>query len=132
MVPLAAFDVDIVQPNRVLTYELAGSFFALFEHSLLDQGQLTATVQVNKTANHLQLLFNITGHVVLQCDRTLAPFDYPIQLAQEVNFQLGPENKELDVDLYMITPNTTTINIAQHLYDFISLAVPMKKIHPDC
>ena len=129
MASLEAFDVDIVQPDGVLTYDLDDTFFALFEHSLLDQGKLTTTIQIRKTSTNVQLQFGIVGQVVLTCDRSLEPFDYPIHIEREVNFKLGFENKELDVDLYVIKQHTAIINIAQHLYDFISLAIPMKKIH---
>jgi uncharacterized metal-binding protein YceD (DUF177 family) len=44
--------------------------------------------------------------------------------------KFGPENKELDEDLWEITPETQQINVAQHLYDFIALSLPMKKLHP--
>jgi hypothetical protein len=30
----------------------------------------------------------------------------------------------------MLEQRTTSINIAQHIYDFVSLEVPMKKLHP--
>mgnify|MGYP001801711938 CR=1 FL=1 len=130
MSTLKAFDIDITQPKAVLTYDLDDDFFALFEHSLLDQGKLTATVQLHKTWDNIQLKFSILGQVVLVCDRSLAPFHYPIHLTPVVTFVPGTESKDLEVDLYMIPQHATTLNIAQHLYDFISLAIPMKKIHP--
>ena len=130
MVALEAFDVDIVQPSGILTYELEAAFFGLFENSLLERGKLTAKVRVNKPPTNIQLLFSIKGGVELVCDRSLEPFDYPIQLEKKVDFKLGHEHKELDENLYMIEQHAPTINIAQHLYDFVSLAIPMKKIHP--
>jgi uncharacterized metal-binding protein YceD (DUF177 family) len=36
----------------------------------------------------------------------------------------------MDENVLQIVPETQFINIAQHLYDFIGLAVPMKKLHP--
>jgi uncharacterized metal-binding protein YceD (DUF177 family) len=37
---------------------------------------------------------------------------------------------ELDVNVLQIVPETQYLNIAQHLYDYIGLAIPMKKLHP--
>ncbi|WP_192825281.1 hypothetical protein [Rufibacter sp. LB8] len=42
----------------------------------------------------------------------------------------GPEDLELDVNVLQIVPETQYINVAQHLYDYIGLALPMKKLHP--
>ena len=130
MATLKTFDIDTFQPDAVYTYQLEDSFFAMFENTLLHQGQLTATAQLSKTPSNIQLLFHIQGHVVLACDRSAEAFDHPISLTQAVNFKLGAEDKELDANLYMIAPQTAIINVAQHLYDFIHLAVPMKKLPP--
>lgn len=130
MMSLKAFDIDLVQPSGEWVYELGEEFWKLFENSLIEKGQLTVTVNSNKSPRNLQLLFNIQGEVELVCDRSLETFNYPVHVEKTVNLKPGPENKELDVDLYMIEEHTSVINIAQHLYDFVSLAIPMKKIHP--
>ena len=36
MMSLEVFEVDIIQPPSMLTYELGAEFFGLFEHSLLE------------------------------------------------------------------------------------------------
>jgi len=130
MMPFKAFEVNIAQPCGVLTYDLGAAFFKCFENSLLEKGKLTATVRVDKTYSYIRLFFAIVGTITLACDRSLEEFDYPVNVEKAVTFRLGRENKELTEDLYMIEQNIATINIAQHLYDFVSLAVPMKKLHP--
>ena len=113
-----------------VTYQLDGTFFKLFENSLLEQGQLAVKVKLDKSPRHIQLLFKIKGEVELVCDRSLEPFYYPIAIEQVVHFKLGEEDKELDLDFYMIDQQASTINLAQHIYDFVTLAIPMKKLHP--
>src|SRR3569832_574577 len=130
MVSLETFEVDITQPYYMVEYELGSTFFGLFGQSLVEKGKLTATIKVTRRPKCVQLLFSIRGVVVLVCDRSLVTFDYPVNLEKEVIFKLGYENKEIDENFYIIEQHTTTLNIAQHQYDFISLAVPMKKIHP--
>lgn len=127
---LKAFDIDLIQPDKVLVYELDTDFWKIFENSLVEKGKLTATVSVTKSPRSIRLLFTIQGKVVLVCDRSLEVFDYPVQIEKAVDFKWGHENKELDMDLYMLEEHASILNIAQHLYDFISLAIPMKKIHP--
>jgi uncharacterized metal-binding protein YceD (DUF177 family) len=127
---LKAFEVDVVQSHRVLTYNLGAAFFMLFENSLLEKGELTVIVKVGRNHGNIQLLFSITGAVELTCDRSLEIFAYPVNIEKEVNFGLSHESEELATELYMVEHKTTTINIAQHIYDFVSLEVPMKKLHP--
>ena len=113
-----------------VTYQLDDRFFKLFEGSLLEKGRLDVRVKLDKTPRHIQLFFAIQGQVELSCDRTLVLFDYPIHIEQVVHFKIGDENKELDVDLYMIDRQASTIELAQHIYDFVNLAIPMKRLHP--
>jgi uncharacterized metal-binding protein YceD (DUF177 family) len=46
-------------------------------------------------------------------------------------YKFGSEVKEIDESVMMITRDTPSINVAQLIYEFILLALPLKKIHPD-
>ena len=131
MMSFKAFEVNIIQACTVLTYNNLGEeFFGLFEESLLKKGKLTVIVKAAREYGNIQLLFSIVGAVVLVCDRSMETFNYPIHMERNVTFKLGKENRELTADLYTIEQKNETINIAQHIYDFVSLEVPMKKLHP--
>jgi uncharacterized metal-binding protein YceD (DUF177 family) len=54
----------------------------------------------------------------------------PLDIERVLLVRFGPEDLEMDENVLQIVPETQFINIAQHLYDFIGLAVPMKKLHP--
>lgn len=111
-------------------YELGPDFFALFEEPLISEGNLHATVDVNRTERLLTLNFHITGKVQLTCDRSLDEFEQPLNLDEQLLVRFGDENKELDNDVIQITPDAQVLPLAQHLYDYIGLALPMKKLHP--
>nr|WP_255647333.1 DUF177 domain-containing protein [Fulvivirga sedimenti] len=67
----------------------------------------------------------------LVCDRSLREFTYDMNEAHEVLFKFGDEEMEMDDDVYIITRNTQRIDFSGFIYEFIILAVPMKKVHPD-
>jgi uncharacterized metal-binding protein YceD (DUF177 family) len=46
-------------------------------------------------------------------------------------YKYGAEEKEIDENVMMITRDTPKVNVAQLIYEFILLALPAKKIHPD-
>ena len=127
---LTAFDLDISRPADAHTYHIDAVFWSMFEHSLIEEGTLTVVAKATRSPSEVIVTLAIQGTIALVCDRSLEAFDYPIALNKEITFRLGYENKEIDEDLYVIEQGTTSINLAQHLYDFISLAVPMKKVHP--
>ncbi len=130
---LSEFDIQIATlSHKVHTYDfvLDNDFFALFDQNLVNGGHLNAHVVLDKTDLLLQFEFNITGSVTLTCDRSLDEFDYPIDLQELLLVRYGPLEVELDDNVLQILPGTQALNIAQHLFDYVGLAIPMKKLHP--
>lgn len=127
------FDLNLAKlasKTHHFDYELGRDFFALFEQPLVEEGQLHADVELIKTELLLTLNFHIQGTVRLTCDRSLDEFDQPLDIEEQLLVRFGDENKELDDNVLQITPDTQVLPLAQHLYDYIGLALPMKKLHP--
>lgn len=133
MKKLRDYEIGIAKlSNRKHDYEfeMDDSFFALFEQEIILGGKLLAKVTLDKTESLLTLHFDIKGHVRLTCDRSLEEFDQPVDIEETLLIKYGEENAELDEDLWQITPETQTLSVSQHLYDYIGLSLPMKKLHP--
>jgi len=127
------FDLNLAKlasKTHHFDFELGRDFFALFEEPLVEEGTLHADVDLHKTERLLTLDFHITGTVRLTCDRSLDEFDQPLDIREQLLVRFGDENKELDDNVLQITPDTQSLPLAQHLYDYIGLALPMKKLHP--
>ena len=130
---LKEFDIYLVKLHNesyTFVYELDEAFFKLFENSLLEKGKATVKVKLDKKPNCIQTCFGIDGSIELICDRSLEKFDYPIHIEKNVLFKVGDEDKELGEDIYMLDQKEPIINVVQHIYDFVSLSIPMKKLHP--
>ncbi|MBF9254801.1 DUF177 domain-containing protein [Pontibacter sp. 172403-2] len=116
--------------THTFVFELDDAFFELFGRELILGGKLTANVTLDKTETLLTFYVDIKGHVRLTCDRSLEEFDQPVGVHEVFRIKFGPDNAELDDDLWQITTGTQSVNMAQHLYDYIGLSLPMKKLHP--
>lgn len=115
-----------------VVFPIGDDFFQQVEgNDLLQHGNLTARVKINKGANLMELSFFISGEVELTCDRSLEQFNHPMELTETMIYKFGSEVKEIDESVMMITRDTPSINVAQLIYEFILLALPLKKIHPD-
>jgi uncharacterized metal-binding protein YceD (DUF177 family) len=129
------FDIEVIKFNEGkhhLDFEVGNSFFQLFEENeILDKGKLTTRVIMDKGANVIELTFHIQGTVELTCDRSLEAFDYPLDINEKMIYKYGTQEQEIDENVYMITRDTSSINVAQLIYEYILLALPAKKIHPD-
>ncbi len=127
------FDIDIYSlSDKVYTYEyhLEDSFFQLFDSNLLEKGNLQAEVTLDKQLTLIAVSFRIEGTVQLECDRSLEHFDHSLEVDRRIIYQYGAEEEEVSEDIYTITTGTQKINVAHLLYEFIGLALPMKRLHP--
>ena len=104
---------------------------SLEHNELLKKGKLKVRVIMEKGANVIELTFLIKGTVELTCDRSLEVFDHNLNITERMIYKYGPEEQEIDENVYMITRDTPSINVAQLIYEFILFALPAKKIPPD-
>ncbi len=129
------FDIEIIKFKEGLhevDFLIEDTFFQQVDgNDLLEKGNLTAWVKVDKGANLIELTFHIVGKVTLVCDRSLETFEHPLDFTEKMIYKFGSEVKEIDESVMMITRDTPSINVAQLIYEFILLALPLKKIHPD-
>ena len=128
------YDIDIFRLDNgehQFDMEINDAFFALYDYGLVEKGRAKADIVLQKTDTMLSLDIEIRGVVELICDRSLEPFEYPVELEERLLVKYGEEEEELDDDLLVITKNTQKINLAQFIYEIIGISLPMKKIHPD-
>jgi uncharacterized protein len=133
MKSLKEFDIDIFRlkdGKQSFEYELNDTFFASIEGSFLEKGKLKVTVVLDKSERLILSEFEIKGSVELICDRSLEPYNYEIDSHENLVFKFGDEFAEVSEDVMIIPRDLQKLNLAQYMYEFIGLSIPMKKIHP--
>ena len=130
---LKKYDIEIFRlSNETHHYEfkIDNDFFSQFENSLVEKGDLNVQVELEKSSTMLRAYFTISGEIELECDRSLEVFKYPVQFEESIIFKYG-EDVDLGTDEIIIIPQQAQqINVAQPIYEFIGVAIPMKKLHP--
>ena len=127
------FDIDIFRLSNDLhqfDFEIDQAFFESMEQDLVEKGKITVKIDMEKNDRFISMDFDLQGTVELICDRSLDPFDYLIDRQQKLIFKYGDQERELSEDMMMITTQTQKINVGQLIFEFIGLALPMKKLHP--
>lgn len=127
------FDIDILQlsyGSHDYEFDINSSFFEGFEDRIIEKGELKVKLTLDKSETLLRADFVIDGYVELTCDRSLENFDYPISENNQLIFKYGSEYSELTEEIITIPKDLPTINVAQYIYEFIGLAIPIKKLHP--
>ncbi len=136
MNPLRAFDIPFVGMKSGVhhfNYEIDNSFFQNFKESLVTKCKAKVALSFDKEESFFLLDFQIDGTVNVLCDRCGEPLDLAIENEQRLIVKLGEvmDGKEADDDVIFISRNETLLNVAQFIYEFINLSVPLHKVHPD-
>jgi len=113
------------------SFELDKKFFVLFEHSEISNGNVHAEVILEKKPGVFSLHFALEGKVEVICDRCLEKFMTDISTTQTLFVKLGEAPDEIEDDVLIIGRDDHEIEVSQYLYEFIMLALPYQKIHPD-
>lgn len=132
---LSTYDIaykNLANGDHKLQFTVNQEFFDAIEGDLILGGDLKADVQLHKTEQMLQLHFDINGTIRAICDVCLDEFNYPIEDAEgNVVVKFGDHNEELSEELYMIDEAEEVINVAQWIYEFIAVELPIKMVHPE-
>ena len=130
---LKDYDIDLSKLNLGqfnYSFHIDNKFFELFEYSLVDRGSLVVELLLEKKTSFITLAFQIKGTVKLICDRSLDAFDFNLKTENEIVLKYGEEARELTDEIETIPFKTLRVNIARYIYEFINVAIPMKKLHP--
>jgi uncharacterized protein len=112
-------------------FEIGKKFFEDFEESEIIEGNLRASVDLEKRSSHFDLIFKIRGEVKICCDRCLEMFLHPIACENRLLVKFGEKWDDNDPDIVTIPADEHELNIKQYLYEFIYLELPIKRIHPE-
>jgi uncharacterized protein len=127
------FDIDIYKLNAQkhnFEYDIDSSFFEDFENSIVEKGKLKVKLSLEKSETFIQSYFHIDGIVELICDRSLEHYDFHIDQNNKLIFKYAEEFNEITDEIVTIPKDSQKLNMAQYIYEFIGLAIPMKKLHP--
>lgn len=113
-------------------FQIAQPFFDLFEFEQdFELPELKLQLKLDKKNNFLELFFDLSGTIEVNCDLTNEPYREEIQGASEVIVKFGEEFDDSDDEVWVIPRGEHQINIAQMVYEMTILALPNKRIHPD-
>lgn len=79
----------------------------------------------------LELDISFSGNVELECDVCTGLYAQPIRGEERLIVKFGEESYDETDEIIVLHPGEYEINIAQPLYEFIHLALPARRVHPE-
>lgn len=106
------------------------AFFENMESADIHDANLNCEVQVKYDGDVYDLHFHITGDVTVLCDRCLEEMSWPVDAVYHVEVKYGDDFTDDSDELIEIPSSVNDLNVAYMIYDTVSLAVPIKHVHP--
>ena len=126
-IPLAG----LKEARYTYEFKIGDDFFETFEGSDVRRGEFNAVVVLQKCSTHIELDIVINGRAEVVCDRCLDTFYLPVSSANRLFVKQGREWDETDPDMITMPLDEHEIDLSQFFYEYIHLALPLKRIHPD-
>lgn len=130
---LKSFEINLARlenGTHHFQFELVPDFFETFENNLVEDGFGKASLIMDKSESMMALNFTIEVDVLLICDVSLESYRESLicQKKHIVKFSLTSE--ELSDEISTIDMGMQILNVSGYIYEFVSLEIPMKKVHP--
>jgi uncharacterized metal-binding protein YceD (DUF177 family) len=114
-------------------YEIKDKFFEAFQQQDFTHCKAHVKLTLDKKSSFMLLKFEIGGNVEVTCDRCnnnlplelWDEFNITVKMVEEAELMNGQED---DPDVYSIDRNESHIDVANWIYEFINLSIPMQKV----
>lgn len=125
--------VGLKPGEHYFNYEITDKFFEPFQEQDFKNCQAVVKLKLDKKAGFMLLKFDVDGRVELVCDR--CGNNLQLQLWDEFNIVVkmtdDPEvmnEREEDPDIYYISKGESYLHMADWIYEFINLSIPMQRM----
>ena len=116
-----------------LKFKINDQFFEIFSYEEILGANIDVDLNMEVQTKGILMDFSLYGTVRVVCDRCLEEFDMDFKTKAVLNVEFGDnEIDEFDADdTVFISREAGQLNIAKHLFDYIVLGLPIKKVHPN-
>ena len=123
--------VGLKEGRHTIDFEIGEEFFEQLEESEVKEGSLIAYIEMDKRSSHIDLSVRISGDVKICCDRCLEMFSYPVDCTNRLLVKFGKSMESSDPDIITLPADEQELDLKQHIYEYILLSIPIKRVHPD-
>ena len=116
--------------RHLFDFEIGNSFFESMEYSIIEQGNVKVTLELDKKETMMIALFHAEGTINTLCDRCNTPMDLEINGGYKLIYKFGLEEEE-DEMLVVLHPDSYQIDITNPIYELITTQLPLRVLHDD-
>lgn len=121
---------SLAKGSHEFDYHLDKQFFVDMESSDIRDADVDVKLTVDYNGDVYDLSFVFTGEVTVLCDRCLDDLHLPIDTNYHILVKYGDDFNDDSDELLEIPQSDNYLNVAYMLYDTVTLAIPIKHVHP--
>lgn len=110
-------------------YHLDKEFFKNMESADVRDADVDVHLTVDFNNDVYALVFTLKGVITVPCDRCLDDLQLDVDTSYSTKVKYGETYSESD-DMMEIPESDNYLNVAYMIYDTVSLAIPIKHVHP--
>jgi len=117
--------------EHTFDYVIDDIFFKERAYSEIQHAKVTTNVKLSKETNILVFDIKMEGTINVMCDRCGDNFDLPVWGENKLVISLTNDKFENESDILALPIDSSEINISQSLYEYVSVLLPQRRIHPN-
>jgi len=120
--------------NHVYDWTIDGNFFKSYEMSEISDSCIQVQLTLVKRSRFLELHFALNGWVEVCCDRCLDPLKVEMESKAQMYVKFDDHASEKtsdDLDVIVLSHDEDRLDVAQYLYEYAHLNLPLRRVHPD-
>ena len=124
------YKIDLLSSGlggKTFEFEIGDDFFAEIG-GLIQRGSIHTTVVCLSASSVYKFRIQSIGTIIVPCDRCLSDLELRIETADDLNVKLGSEYAD-DGDCVIVPEAEGYLDLAQFIYEFIALSMPMTCCH---
>lgn len=110
-------------------FRVDDAFFGAFAESPVQSGDLSVHLDFDKRPGMYVMSFFLSGTVKTPCDRCLETIDLPVAGDYRLVVKFSEEERIDEAEVVYVSPNLEVLNVAQYVYEFIILSLPLIKVY---
>lgn len=112
-------------------YHLDKTFFEGCQNEELREGNVVFRVILEKTERTMLFHFSFHGNVNTVCDRCLGEMELPVEGKETLCVRFSDTDSSDDENVAVLPENAFQIDLAQWLYEYVAVCIPIQKVHPE-
>jgi uncharacterized metal-binding protein YceD (DUF177 family) len=124
VIPFAGLKIG----THTFEFELDKAFFDNIGVSLIDDGEVKASLVFEKKETMMIADFSVIGHVHTTCDRCNDPIVLPVEGEFRIIYKFGPDSSD-DENLIVLEDDAYEIAIDLPFYELMVISLPSRILH---